>query len=222
MAGMLSPTPVPTVHVIDDDASVRAAIVSLLRSEGLAVQAHEGADAFLRRQPIAGPACLVLDVRMPGADGLDLQARLRALGEDVPIVFVTGHGTIPMTVRAMRAGAVEFLTKPFAEDELLQAVRRALAQDVAGWAARQELKLLRERHALLSPRERQVFALIVAGRLNKVAAAELGVSEITVKVHRRHLMEKLQLRTVADLVRAGERLGVPADGRDAGGDYTKV
>lgn len=222
MAGMLSPTPVPTVHVIDDDASVRAAIVSLLRSEGLAVQAHADAAAFLQRGPLPGPACLVLDVRMPATDGLEVQARLKALGEDVPIVFVTGHGTIPMTVRAMRAGAVEFLTKPFAEDELLQAVRRALAQDVAGWAARQELKLLRERHALLSPRERQVFALIVAGRLNKVAAAELGVSEITVKVHRRHLMEKLQLRTVADLVRAGERLGVPADGRDAGGDYTKV
>ncbi|MDZ5455927.1 response regulator transcription factor [Azohydromonas lata] len=221
---MLSPTPVPTVHVIDDDASVRAAIVALLRSEGLAVQAHADAADFLQRRPLPGPSCLVLDVRMPGADGLDVQAQLRALGEDIPIIFVTGHGTIPMTVRAMRAGAVEFLTKPFADDELLQAVRRALERDVAGWAARQDLKLLRERHALLSPRERQVFALVVAGRLNKVAAAELGVSEITVKVHRRHLMEKLQLRTVADLVRAGERLGVRAGAANDGGDndYTKV
>lgn len=220
MTEMLSPIPLPTVHVIDDDASMRAAIVSLLRSEGMTVEAHADAETFLQRRPLVGPTCLVLDVRLPGPDGLDLQAQLHQLGEDLPIVFVTGHGTIPMTVRAMRAGAVEFLTKPFADGELVRAVQMALERDATAWAARQELKALRERYAQLSPRERQVFALVVAGRLNKVAAAELGVTEITVKVHRRHIMDKLQLRTVADLVRAAERLGVPAASGD--GDYTKV
>jgi len=210
--------PVPTVHVIDDDESMRNAMVSLLRSVGLQVTAYAAADAFLQQPREAGPSCLVLDIRLPGTNGLDLQAELNRLGMTMPVVFITGHGTIPMTVRAMRAGAVEFLTKPFSPSDFVQAVRTALERDVAAWPARQELDGLRARYALLSPREREVLTHVAAGSMNKVAAARLGVTEITVKVHRRRIMEKLELRSVADLVRATERLGL----RAPGGDYTKV
>lgn len=216
----MSLPPAPTVHVVDDDAALRGAIVSLLRAADMAVEAYPSAEDFLERRPASGPGCLLLDVNLPGRSGVDLQATLNHAGEDMPIVFLTGHGTIPMTVHAMRAGAVEFLTKPFTDTELLRAVETAIARDQHQWQHRETRKALRDRHALLSPREREVFALVAAGHMNKVVAAKLGITEITVKVHRRHVMEKLQLRTLADLVRAAEQLDV---GTSAAHDtYTKV
>lgn len=172
------------------------------------VQLYSCAEDFLR---VAGPdtrGCVLLDVHLPGNSGVDLQARLNQMGLDMAIVFLTGYGTIPMTVQAMRAGAVEFLTKPFVEDALFAAIERAMARDFQRWEVRQSDIGLRERFASLSPRQRQVLTYVVQGRMNKVIAAELGITEITVKVHRRQVMERLQIRTLADLVRAAERLGV--------------
>ncbi len=180
----------------------------MLRSVGMAVEAYACAEDFLGRRATPAPGCLLLDVRLPGTSGVDLQAELNRLGEDMPIVFITGHGTIPMTVRAMRAGAVEFLTKPFAEADLLEAVQRAIEQDLDAWQQREAKRALRALGETLSPREREVLALVVAGRMNKVIAGELNLSEITVKVHRRHVMEKLGVRTLADLVRVAQQLGI--------------
>jgi FixJ family two-component response regulator len=223
---MSSPaTATPTVHVVEDDASMRSAIVSLLRALGMNVEAYDSAEDFLlRRPPVQQPGCLLLDVRLPGSSGVDLQATLNQLGDDIPVVFLTGHGTIPMTVQAMRAGAVEFLTKPFTEAELLQAVSAAIERDRLNGQERASQRSLRERHALLTPREREVFERVAQGLMNKVIAAQLGITEITVKVHRRHVMEKLAMRTVADLVRAAEQLGIGTGSAapPARQHYTKV
>jgi RNA polymerase sigma factor (sigma-70 family) len=196
----------PLVIVVDDDLSVREALRSLIRSVGLRVETFESAAEFLRYERPDVPSCLVLDVQLPGVSGLDLPAELQTAGVEIPIIFITGHGTIPMSVRAMKAGAVEFLTKPFSERDLLTAIDQALDRDRAARAERAEWKELHERFAKLTPRERDVFALVVAGRMNKEIAAALGTAEQTVKQHRGRVMEKLGVRSVADLVRLAERL----------------
>jgi len=203
-------SPIFTVNVVEDDASLRSSIASLIRSVGFAVQTYASAEDFLSSTMHTGPGCLLLDVRLPGSSGVELQSTLNSMGNPMPIVFLTGHGTIPMTVDAMRAGAVEFLTKPFSDNDLLDAIERARALAKRHTDAREADNGLRERYALLSPRQREVFELVTAGRLNKVIAAELGITEITVKVHRRQVMERLEVRTLADLVRAAQRLELPA------------
>ena len=198
------------VYIVDDDESVRGALVNLLRSVSLLCKAFGSAQDFFAETEPEGPACLVLDVRLPHASGFDVQQVMAERGRDVPIIFITGHGTIPMTVRAMKAGAVEFLTKPFAEDELLEAIHRALERDRASGMHREALNELKARYDTLTPRERQVMALVVSGMLNKLAAAQLGTSEITVKVHRRQVMTKMRADSLPDLVRMAERIGAPA------------
>ena len=197
--------PEPIVFVVDDDESIRRALDSLLRSVGLRVETFSSAQEFLQARSPDVPGCLVLDVRLPGLSGLDLQRELADADIQTPIIFVTGHGDIPMTVTAMKAGAVEFLTKPFRDQELLDAIRHALERDRQARRIRAELAELRRRSAALTPRESEVFALVVRGLLNKQMAAELGTSEITVKLHRRQVMLKMQADSVADLVRIAER-----------------
>jgi FixJ family two-component response regulator len=198
----------PIVFVVDDDAAVREALSSLLRSAGLAVEVFASAQAFLDREESDRPSCLILDVDLPVLNGLDLQARLVAHHERMPILFVTGKGDIPTTVRAMKAGAVEFLTKPFSEEELLHGVERALALDLTSRQQAAKEHELRDRYARLKPREQEVMTRVVAGKLNKQVAADLGLSEITVKVNRRGAMEKMGAESLADLVRIAERLGL--------------
>jgi len=197
----------PVVFVVEDDPSMRPALESLIRSVGLRVQAFGSAREFLEQPRTAAPSCLVLDVRLPGLSGLDLQRQLTATGVPIPIIFITGHGDIPMTVQAMKAGALEFLTKPFRDQELLDAVRKAIEKDRAAREQRAELATLRRRQASLTSREREVMALVVSGLLNKQIAAELGTSEITVKVHRRRVMQKMQAGSLADLVKMAVALG---------------
>ncbi|QHI96707.1 response regulator [Xylophilus rhododendri] len=197
----------PLVLVVDDDASLRGALCGLLRSVGLACKGFGSAGEFLQEPEPAGPACLVLDVRLPQSSGLELQQALAGRGRCLPVIFVTGHATIPMTVSAMKAGAVEFLTKPFAEAALLDAVHRALDSDAAARQQRETRQALQARYASLTPRERQVMALVVSGLLNKQAAARLGTSEITVKVQRRQVMSKMGAGSLPDLVRMAERIG---------------
>lgn len=197
-----------TVFVIDDDISVRDAIHGTLRSVGLHAETFESPRDFLKRRAPSGPSCLVLDVRLPDLSGLDFQRELAGANIDVPIVFITGYGDIPMSVRAMKAGAVEFLTKPFRDQDLIDAVQQALERDRSTRQLQVELAALRARFETLTERERQVLKLVVAGKLNKEIAAELGTAEITVKVQRGHVMRKMQAESVVDLVRMTDRLGV--------------
>jgi FixJ family two-component response regulator len=195
-----------TVLIVDDDASVREAVRSLLASVGLPARAFGTTEEFLRAKTPAVPSCLVLDVRLPGMSGLDFQERLAAMGNHIPIVFITAHGDIPMTSRAIRGGAVEFLTKPFQKDEFLAAVHQALDRDRAQRKEQAKISVLRARYAKLTRREREVLAFVVAGLINKEIAAKLGLSEITVKVHRGQAMKKMEADSLADLVRMAEVL----------------
>jgi FixJ family two-component response regulator len=198
------------VFVVDDDLSVRKAIARLVRSVGLDVDTFASAQAFLARPLPDRPACVVLDLRMPGQSGLELQEALRLSGREIPIVFVTGHGDVPSSVRAMKAGAVDFLEKPFSDQALLDTVQRALERDERSRAGRAERERVQRRVDSLTPREREVLALVVAGRLNKQIAAALGAAEKTVKGHRGRMMQKMQAGSVADLVRMAEKVGIAA------------
>jgi FixJ family two-component response regulator len=198
----------PIVFIVDDDRDVRDSLRRLLTSVGLVAQVFDTAQAFLTATRPDAPSCLVLDVRLPGLSGLDLQRELAAADMSLPIVFLTGYGDIPMSVRAMKAGAIEFLTKPFREQDLLDAIRNAIDRDRLARADRRELAGLRHRYDLLTPRERDVMAGVIAGLLNKQIAAELGTSEVTVKEQRGHVMQKMQVGSVAELVRAAARLGI--------------
>ena len=198
--------PQPTVIVVDDDPAVREALVSLFRSVGLQVKPHATVAEFMSTGRPNGPACLVLDVRLPGRSGLDLQRDLAAAGTSLPIIFITGHGDIPMTVEAMKGGAIEFLTKPFRDQILLDAVQDGLTRDRARLETERELAALRTCFDTLTPRERQVMALVVTGRLNKQVAGDLGISEITAKVHRGQVMRKMQARSLPELARMADKL----------------
>ncbi len=205
-------TAAPVVFVVDDDSSVRESLRRLITSVGFGVEVFPSAQAFLRARRPDAPGCLVLDVRLPGLSGLDLQQELAETDAALPIIFLTGHGDIPMSVRAMKAGAVEFLTKPFREQDLLDAIRNAIERDRTIRAERRERTELRGRYASLTPRERDVLVRIVAGLLNKQIAGELGTSEATVKEQRAHVMTKMQAGSVADLVRFASRLGITPTG----------
>jgi len=194
------------VFILDDDISIREALCTLLRSVGLEVRTFTSAAEFLNAELPDVPACLVLDVRLPGLSGLDLQRELGRTGVEIPIIFISGHGDIPMTVRAMKAGAVEFLPKPVREQELLDAIAQAIDKDRAARRQRAEVAAVRVRYATLTPRENEVASKVIRGLLNKQVAADLGVTEVTVKVHRRHIMEKMQASSLAELVRMIERL----------------
>lgn len=198
----------PIVFVVDDDVSIRTAIKNLLRSVGLNVETFETAQEFLSSKRPEAPCCLVLDVRLPGVSGLDLQRQLAEAKIEMPVIFITGHGDIQMSVRAMKAGAVEFLTKPFRDQDLLDAVQQAIEREQAAQAQRAELAELRERYESLSAREQEIMALVVRGLLNKQIAAEVGTTEATVKLHRGKVMHRMQANSLADLVRMAERLGV--------------
>jgi FixJ family two-component response regulator len=197
------------VFVVDDDASVREALERLVRSAGLKVEAFASAEAFLRRPRADAPSCLVLDVQLPNLSGLDLQRRMVDASNEMPIVFITGHGDIPTTVRAMKAGAVEFLTKPLVEGDVLESIRQAIARDRSARDHQAETADLRDRHASLTAREQEVMEWVVSGLLNKQIAGELGISEETVKVHRGHVMRKMAADSLADLVRMSGKLGLP-------------
>ena len=204
------PSTAPTVFVVDDDPSIREALSSLIRSVKLRVETFSSAQEFLRHDRPDAPACLVLDVRLPGLNGLQLQQQLIRDGVHVPIIFITGHGDIPMSVRAMKAGAVEFLTKPFRERHLLRAIEQAIERDRERLAQRKEMAVLLARYDSLTPREQQVMGLVVKGLLNKQIAAELGTAEITVKIQRGRVMKKMKATSVADLVRLADKLGIEA------------
>jgi FixJ family two-component response regulator len=197
------------VFVVDDDASLRESLKDLIHSVGLRVETFASAQDFLRTNRPDVPGCLVLDVRLRGLSGLSLQKRMAEGSVEIPIIFITGHADIPMTVQAMKAGAVEFLTKPFRDQDLLDAIQQALERDRNARARRAEIASLLRRYRSLTPREQEVMTLVVAGLLNKQIAGDLGTSEASVKVHRQHVMEKIGAASVAELVRAADKLGIP-------------
>jgi FixJ family two-component response regulator len=197
-----------SVFVVDDDPSVRKSLTRVIESAGYTVEAFASARDFLKAEPAPGPCCLVLDIRMPGITGLDLQRTLARAVHRIPIVFITGHGDVPMSVKAMKAGAIDFLTKPFAAKDLLDAIRRAVDKDTRALGEEARARSIDARVKTLSPRERQVFALVVTGMLNKQIAAQLGVVEKTVKVHRARVMHKMGAGSLAELVRLADDIGV--------------
>jgi FixJ family two-component response regulator len=196
------------IAIVDDDASVREGLQSLIRSAGWRVETFVSAQAFLGRLGAEAPSCLILDLQLPGLSGLDLQKRMAKVGLEIPIVFLTGHGNIPASVQAMKAGAVEFLTKPLDEQKLLQAIQEAIERDRRTRQQHAEMRELRERYESLTAREQQVMQEVVSGRLNKQIAAELNITEFTVKIHRGHVMRKMRADSLADLVRMAESLGI--------------
>ena len=198
------------VFVVDDDVSIRESLKNLFRSVGLNVNTFATAREFLASKRPDAPGCLILDVRLPGLSGLDLQRQLGDANIQIPVIFITGHGDIPMSVQAMKAGAAEFLTKPFRDQDLLDAVRQAIERDRTARRQRAELQELRDRYKSLTQREQEVMALVVRGLLNKQIAAELGITEATVKLHRGKVMQKIEAESLAGLIRMAERLGVPA------------
>ena len=204
---MPSSSATPTVFIVDDDVSVRESLELLIRSEGWRAETFSSATAFLRSDRVSVPSCLILDVSLPDLNGLDVQARVLDR-VTMPIIFITGHGDIPMSVKAMKAGAIEFLTKPFATDVLLEAIRHAFERSRAALTIQAETQALRASYALLTPRERQVMALVVTGLLNKQVGDDLGISEITVKAHRGRVMQKMRASSFAQLVTMATRLGL--------------
>jgi FixJ family two-component response regulator len=211
-----------TIFLIDDDLSVREGLSGLIESIGLPVQTFASALEFLSLNPVEAEGCLILDVEMPGMNGLDLQRRMTSSGIFLPIIFLTGHGDIPMTVEALKAGAVHFLTKPVREDALMNAIRQALENDRIIRSERAEIRKVRERFDRLAPRERQVMRLVVSGRLNKQIAHELGISERTVKLHRSQIMRKMCAESLADLVKQAEKLGPVGSGARNGGGVSQA